>query len=205
MGLRRFWRVSDRAKLPLRVVAVMALAGIACVAPGGAPTPCYEVSSQRLVRLDADTRRDGFIDQRTYLDGNIPFRTEADTDRDGRIDRWEYVDTSARVVKVGASSQNDGIEDQWVYPAGAEGEQRVERSTERTLRVDRREFYRAEVLVRTEEDTNQDGLSDKWEVFEGGVLREVAFDTTRSRGRPDRRLIYDAQGRYVRFEADTRN
>lgn len=180
----------------------MAVSAIACATQHVSPSPSYEVSSRKLVRLDTDVNGDGFIEQRTYLNGNVPFRTEMDTDRDGRIDRWEYVDARAGVVKVGSSSRNDGREDQWVY-AAADGEQRVERSSERTSRVDRREFYRGETLARTEEDTNGDGAFDKWEVFEGAVLRALAYDTTRSSGQPDRRVIYDAQGKYVRFEADS--
>jgi hypothetical protein len=146
---------------------------------------------------------DGVIEQRTYLNGNVPFRTEIDSDADGRVDRWEYVDARAQVIKVGTSSLNDGREDQWVFPAGGDGQVRVDRSTERTSRVDRREFYRGEVIERSEEDTNQDGVFDKWERFEGGVVREVAYDTTHSTGRADRRLVYDAQGKYLRLEQDT--
>jgi hypothetical protein len=185
----------------LSTVAIQ-LMTLGCYPIGAAPAPSYETSSRRLVRLDVDNDGDGFIEQRTYLNGNVPMRTEIDTDRDGRVDRWEYVDGRAQVVKVGASSANDGREDQWVYPATAEGEQRVERSTERTLRVDRREFYREGAIVRAEEDTNQDGVADKWERFDGGVLREVGFDTTHAAGRANRRFVYDAQGKYLRLEAD---
>ena len=53
-----------------------------------------------------------------------------------------------------------------------------------------------------EEDTNGDGLIDKWERYEGPVLREVGFDVTFSRGRPDRRALYDAQGRFTSVEVD---
>jgi hypothetical protein len=198
--------VSERAKL-CRIATLFALGsiqlvGLGCQSISAAPHPSYETSSRRLVRLDVDADADGFVEQRTYLNGNVPLRTEVDGDRDGRIDRWEYVDGRANVVKVGASSANDGREDQWIYPSTADGEQRVDRSTERTGRVDRREFYRAGAIDRAEEDTNQDGVIDKWERFESGVLREVAYDTTRTAGRADRRLIYDAQGKFVRLEAD---
>ena len=207
--MRLFCRlpVSERAKLyqgirPHGAMAVLAVSTAACLTASHPPTPSYEVSSRHLVRLDSDLNGDGRVEQRTYLNGNIPFRTELDADGDGRIDRWEYVDRRAQVVKVGSSSQNDGIEDQWIYAGEQNGERRVERSSERTPRVDRREFYRGEALVRVEEDTNQDGSPDKWETYDGGVLREVAYDTARGRGRPDRRVVYDAQGRYLRLETD---
>jgi hypothetical protein len=184
-------------------IAIVFAASGCVVGMNDAPAPCYETSSRRLVRLDADVNRDGVIEQRTYLNGNVPFRTEIDTDGDGRVDRWEYVDPRAQVVRVGTSSRNDGREDQWVFPVSGDGEVRVDRSTERTSRVDRREYYRGEVIQRTEEDTNQDGMFDKWERFESGVLREIAYDTTRSAGRADRRSVFDAQGKYLRFEHDT--
>lgn len=208
MGLYSQPTVGERAKLyhgsrARRIVALSAATVCgACLTPSHPPTPSYEVSSRHLVRLDRDVDGDGRIEQRTYLDGTIPFRTEIDSDGDGRIDRWEYVDRRAQVVKVGSSSRHDGIEDQWIYPAEQNGERRVERSSERSARVDRREFYRGETLVRVEEDTNQDGSPDKWELYDGGVVREVAYDARRERGRPDRRLVYDAQGRYLRLETD---
>jgi hypothetical protein len=200
--------VGERAKLSERyqgrfVVSIaFVFASASCVGVDDAPAPCYETSSRRLVRLDADLNRDGVIEQRTYLDGNLPFRTEIDTNADGRVDRWEYVNARAQVLKVGTSSLNDGREDQWVFPASDDGAIRVDRSTERTSRVDRREFYRGDVIERAEEDTNQDGVFDKWERFEGGVVREIAYDTTHSAGRADRRLVYDAGGRFVRLEHD---
>jgi hypothetical protein len=192
------WTLQHRFAVSIAIV----VASVSCIGVDDAPAPCYEASSRRLVRLDADVNGDGVIEQRTYLDGNVPFRTEIDTNADGRVDRWEYVDRRAQVIKVGTSSLNDGREDQWVFPASDDGLLRVDRSTERTSRVDRREFYRGEIIERAEEDTNQDGVFDKWERFDGGVVREIAYDTTHSTGRADRRLVYDAQGKYLRLEED---
>lgn len=197
--------VSERAKL-CRVLTSLLTAAIpvlnlGCNAMAVTPTATYETSSRLLVRLDVDADGDGFVEQRTYLNGSVPLRTEIDTDQDGRVDRWEYVDRRAQLLKVGASSVNDGREDRWVYPEAAGGEQRVDRSTERTSRVDRREFYHGGTIARAEEDTNQDGVFDKWERYEGGVLREVAYDTTHIAGRADRRVFYDARGVYLRLEA----
>jgi hypothetical protein len=206
MGLYCGLVVSERAKLcrivTLLITATIPVLNLGCNAIAVTPTPMYETSSRLLVRLDLDADVDGFIEQRTYLTGNVPLRTEIDTDRDGRIDRWEYVDRHAQLLKVGTSSVNDGREDRWVYPEAAGGEQRVDRSTERTSRVDRREFYQGGTIARAEEDTNQDGVFDKWERYEGGVLREVAYDTTRIAGRANRRIVYDARGAYLRLEVD---
>ena len=69
--------------------------------------------------------------------------------------------------------------------------------------VDRREFFKGDVMTRAEEDTNGDGRIDRWDRYEGGVLRDASFDTSFALGRPDRRLVYDAQGKFVAVEEDT--
>ena len=55
------------------------------------PRPVYEAATRELVRLDLDTKGDGWIDIRTYARASRVMRTEIDADRDGRIDRWEYL------------------------------------------------------------------------------------------------------------------
>ena len=55
-------------------------------------------------------------------------------------------------------------------------------------------------MVRAEEDTDGDGAIDKWETFDGQRLSSVAFDTAHS-GKPDRRLVYGADGS-ARLEVD---
>jgi hypothetical protein len=164
--------------------------------------PAYDLYSGRLIQLNADQNGDGRIDQWTYLDGNTPLRGESDADGDGRIDRWEYFDANAQLVRVGTASLNDGLEDTWAYPADANGERRIAHSRRRDRHVDRQEFFRGETLVRAEEDTNADGRTDRWDRFDGSIMREVAFDMTMTQGRPTRRLLYDEKGRFVAVEDD---
>lgn len=186
-----------------RLVAAGALLTAACDAGVGArrAVPTYDAFTGRLVRLSADQNGDGRIDQWTYLEGTRPIRGEADGDGDGRIERWEYFDAHSTLALIGTSSHNDGVEDTWAWPAlTSDGEMHVARSRQRDRRMDRHEYFRDGALARVEEDTNGDGAIDKWERYEGGVLREVGFDTTFSSGRPDRRLLYDAQGRFVKVE-----
>ena len=165
--------------------------------------PSYDAFTGRLVQLSADQDGDREVDQWTYLDGNRPLRGEADTDGDGRVDRWEYFDANARLLRVGTSSRNDGVEDRWAYVQALDGESRVDRSRNRDRSVDRREFFKGDVMTRAEEDTNLDGRIDRWDRYEGGVLRDASFDTSFAVGRPDRRLVYDAQGKFVAVEEDT--
>ena len=165
--------------------------------------PSYEEFTRRLVQIAADQNGDGQLDQWTYVYGSRVFRGEADSDGDGRIDRWEYFDAGSTLVKVGGASRGDGIEDMWTAPSpNAAGEVHIARSLQRDRRTDRHEYFRGDVLTRVEEDTNGDGRIDKWDRYEGAVLREVAFDTGFVSGRPDRRVIYDARGRFVAVEAD---
>jgi hypothetical protein len=167
-----------------------------------ASVPSYDNFTRQLIQLNADQNGDGRIDQWSFFAGNRPLRGEADTDADGRIDRWEYFDEQSALTRVGTSSQNDGIEDTWTWVTPANGESRVDHARHRDRQVDRREYYRAGALVRAEEDTNADGRLDRWDRYEGGILRQADFDTTRSTGRPNRRLLYDAQGHFLRVEAD---
>lgn len=197
--------VSKRAKLHQSVLGGIVLLSTGCVASESAPAPMpvYDRYTSVLVRLDWDSNGDGRIDQRTYVAGSSPQRSESDTDGDGRVDRWEYVRASGQVARVGSSSANDGIEDTWIWPEDAAGEVRVDRAQYRDGVADRREYYRADVLVRADEDANRDGHVDKWETWEGGRLRVSAFDTTFSGRPPDRRLVYDELGRLAYMETDS--
>lgn len=179
------------------------LAGCSSSETVRAVVPSYDDYTRRLLQLSADQNGDGQIDQLTYLDGNRPLRGEADVDGDGRIDRWEYFEADGKVLTIGSSSRNDGVEDTWTSTAAtADGETHVASSSKRDRVRDRHTFYKGETLLRVEEDTNGDGLIDKWDRYEGAVLREVGFDLSFSRGRPDRRSRYDPQGRFISVEID---
>lgn len=192
--------------LPKNLVAALGiavLAGCAAQTQQRRASPSYEDFSGKLIQLTADQNGDGRTDQWTYLDGTRPIRGEADTDGDGRIDRWEYFGPQGELVTVGTSSRNDGIEDTWTLVAPIAGEGRVDQSTARDRRIDRHEYYVKNTLVRAELDTNGDGRVDRWDRYEGAILREAQFDTSFSGARPDRRLLYDAQGRFVAAEEMT--
>jgi hypothetical protein len=189
-----------RARLK-SICAICVLCSAGCVGRGPAPDASYDPFTSRLIQLTADLDGDGRPDERTYMDGNRVLRAEADTDGDGRVDRWEYY-AQSELQRVGTSSRSDGVEDTWTWAPGADGLRRVDISRGRDRAIDRREFFRGDELVRAEEDTNLDGRLDKWEQYESGVLRQVELDTTKARGRPDRRLLYDAQGRFQSIAAD---
>jgi hypothetical protein len=170
--------------------------------PAGGVEASYEVTSGRLIQLSADQDGDGRVDQWTYLDGTRPIRGEKDENNDGRIDRWEYFGAHSELLMVGTSSRGDGIEDTWTFVTPVNGEGRVDVSVARDRHIDRHEYYVNGALSRAELDTNDDGRVDRWDRYEQSVLREAQFDTSFTAARPDRRLLYDAQGHFVAAEAD---
>jgi hypothetical protein len=185
------------------LLLLVLLAGCSANQPAQSVVPSYDAYTRRLLRLSADQNGDGRIDQWTYLDGNRALRGEADADGDGRIDRWEYFEADGSVSSIGTSSSNDGIEDTWTSTrATADGEMHVATSTRRDRARDRHAYYKGQTLLRVEEDTNGDGLVDKWDRYDGAVLREVAFDMSFTRGKPDRRALYDSRGRFSGVEID---
>lgn len=160
-------------------------------------SPVYDSDSRTITRLDYDSDADGRIDIRSYLQDGRGARLEADGNGDGRVDRWEYYRPDGQLDRLGSSSQEDGREDTWVVQTG--NQMRVDLSTLRDGVVDRHEFHESGVLVRAELDTDFDGRIDEWQQFDKGRLRELLVDTERS-GRPDRRLIYAANGSLERIE-----
>ena len=165
--------------------------------------PTYDKTTGKLKQLTFDHNKNGVIDTWTDMDGARPVFTKQDRNEDGRMDRWEYFDAGAKLVKVGFSRRDDGRPDAWAY-SGADGKvERIDVSyTSDENRIDRREFYQDDALVRSEEDTNADGRPDKWETYEDGGVKTAAFDDDRD-GRPDRRFTYEgAELAWVESEPD---
>lgn len=167
--------------------------------------PSYDTSTGRLKELEYDANGNGRVDTWTEMDGSRALRSRVDINEDGKIDRWEEYDEKGGLARVGFSRANNGKPDAWVY-SGTDGKvRRIEiSSTGDPSRIDRWEYYDATqsgpdghgALVRAEEDTNHDGKPDKWETYERGILKSVAFDED-GNGRPDRRLIYSSNARVV--------
>jgi hypothetical protein len=162
--------------------------------------PVYDKQTGKLQLLKYDSNGDGKVDTWSYMDGARVMRIEIDRDEDGTLDRWEYYDAEQKLEKTGTSRANDGIEDAWVYAAPDGAIARIEVSTRRDGTITRTEHYEKDALVRADEDSDEDGRTDKWETYDAGRLISVAFDTTH-RGTPDRRLMYGADGS-VRLEVD---
>ena len=220
---RSAWYVSERAKLwssagswqiaagsLSRRVARTLLSAARCLLPtvccvlaaaGCAReqvAPVYD-SAGTITRLDYDTDRDGRVDMRVYLANGKTVRIEADGNGDGVVDRWEYYRADGQLDRLGTSSESDGDEDTWVVQRG--DKMRVDIATRRDGIADRHEYHDKGVLVRAEQDTNGDGRIDQWQRFDGGKLRELLVDTSRSSGRPDTRLVYASDGSVQRDDS----
>ena len=160
----------------------------------------YDQKTGRLKELTYDANKNGRIDTWTETDGSRPIRARIDRNEDGKMDRWEYYDANGKLAKVGFSRTDDGKPDAWAF-AGPDG--KIERaeisSTHDEQKIDRWERYGPAASTReglgspaaAEEDSNRDGKPDKWETYEGGALKTVAFDENFD-GKPDRRLTYEA-------------
>lgn len=160
----------------------------------------YNPKTGKLQLLRYDANANGKVDTWSYMDGSHVIRIEIDKDEDGKIDRWEHYGADQKIEKAGFSRDNDGVEDAWSYSRPDGTLDRIEISTRRNGKVSRIEHYEKNVVVRAEEDADEDGRIDKWEAFDGDRLSSVAFDTEH-RGTPDRRLVYGADGS-ARIEVD---
>ncbi len=164
--------------------------------------PTYDSTTGKLTQLTYDANRDGRVDTWTSMDGTRPLLSRIDRNEDGKIDRWEYYDDAGALVKVGFSRKDDGNVDAWAF-SGSNGQvERVEfSSTGSEASIDRREYYLAPqlraaaqpALVRADVDADNDGRIDRWETYEDGAIRTIAYDQDGD-GRPDQRLTYAQRG-----------
>jgi len=167
--------------------------------------PSYDQATGQLRELAYDANGNGRVDTWTEMNGSRPLRSRVDINEDGKIDRWEEYDEHGGLAKVGFSRADNGKPDAWVF-SGDDGKvRRIEiSSTGDSNQIDRWEYYDAAQsgpdghgsLVRAEEDTNHDGRPDKWETYDHGILKTVAFDEN-GNGRPTRRLTYSSSARVV--------
>jgi hypothetical protein len=110
-------------------------------------------------------------------------------------------------VKAGESRAKGSKPDLWVFMAPDGTPEHIEiievSSVTGREGVVKREFYQAGARVRAEEDSDLDGVLDRWERYEGGVLKTVEFDDDAKRdGTPARRFTYDARGGLVSIESE---
>jgi hypothetical protein len=155
--------------------------------------PVYSKETGRLEQLTADRDHDGKIDTRAYMDGSHLKFIELDRNNDGVPDRWEYYTPGAA-----AAGSQAGVGS--AFDKGTQIE-RAEEANGPDGKVTRREYYTGGKIVRVEEDSDFDGRVDKWEQYLNGALVRMELDL-QGRGKPDRRLVYAADGSLDHVEID---
>jgi hypothetical protein len=195
-----------------RAVLLVVLATLGCANPDrdrirATSQGKYDPQTGKLIEITYDKNENGRVDTWVRMDGSHPASARIDSDEDGRIDRWEEYDAQGRLVKAAESRARTGQPDMAAF-IGADGSpERIEFTEVSNVTgregVVRREFYERGAKVRAEEDTDGDGVMDRWEQFEGGRLKTVEFDDSRKRdGRPTQRFTYDERGGLVLIETE---
>jgi hypothetical protein len=200
LGKNQITDVLERARYGIFLGCALSIAACGGTEGQKQVQPEYEESTGKLKLLKYDSDKDGKVDAVSYMDGARVLRIEIDKDQDGKVERWEYYGPNQKLEKVGFSRSNDGKEDAWSYADADGAVTRIEISTRRDGKISRTEHFQKDLAVSAEEDTDGDGVLDKWETFDAGRLASVAFDSTH-RGSADRRLVYAADGS-VRVEVD---
>lgn len=164
--------------------------------PTGKVTPIYSAKTGKLQELTLDRNGDGRVDTWALMDGVHLRSIQIDRHGTGKPDRWEYYEEG---TPAPGSQPNAG--------AAFDRKTMIVRADEangpdRTI-VTRREFYADGIITRVEEDTDFDGRIDKWETYDHGVLARMDLDVS-GRGRPDRRLVYRADGSFDHVEVDVK-
>lgn len=165
----------------------------------------YDPQTGRLSEITYDKNKNGRVDTWVAMDGARALSARLDTDEDGKIDRWEEYGQDGKLTKAGESRAKSDKPDLWIFMAADGTPEHIEMLELSNVTgqesIVKREFYQAGARVRAEEDTDGDGVMDRWERYESGVLKTVEFDDGSKRdGTPTQRYTYDGRGGLASIE-----
>jgi hypothetical protein len=164
------------------------------------PWKGYYDDQGRIAVIEYDSDGDGRADYIAHYDERRQIRTiEVDEDHDGWVDRWEHYDAAGVLEKVGRWRKQRGREDEWTYRAPDGRPARIEYDDDGDGVPERAEVLENGLVVRIEMDSDRDGRPDRWQNWKGGRLVGEELDTDGD-GRPDRRLVFGPRGRLQRVE-----
>jgi hypothetical protein len=179
----------------------------------------YDLTTGKLSEITYDKNKNGKIDTWTKMNGSVPVSSEMDTNEDGKLDRWETYGPDGKLVRVdwerapvpGPANPNPnytGKPNATAYVSADGVVERIEyyETSDVTGQKDitRREWYNAaKQLTRAEEDSDGDGMMDRFETYTNAILSSVEFDETKPYdGKPDRRMNYSPEGVLVSIETE---
>jgi hypothetical protein len=158
-------------------------------APGSAITrrdtavthePC-DITSSGTEKIDANN--DGKPDIFIVRDGSREVCRAVDLNFDGVIDAYTYYDASGQLRRREDDYDKDGqIDEISLFKGGQLAEK--DQSTTLAKHLDTWEFFQAGVLVRTERDSNGDGIIDQWWEYPKPGCPLIHADVNND-GRPD--------------------
>jgi len=164
-------------------------AGSGANAPGGAITrrdtavthEACDTTGSGTEKIDANN--DGKPDIFTVRDGSREVCRAVDLNFDGVIDTYSYFDANGQLRRRENDYDKDGkVDEISVFKAGQIAEK--DQSTALPLRLDTWDFYQAGALVRTERDSNGDGIIDQWWEYPKPGCPLIHADVNHD-GRPD--------------------
>ncbi len=142
--------------------------------------PCdVEGKGAELVDANGDGRPDIVI----VREGGREVCRAVDLNLDGTFDRWTYLDAEGRVRRQESDYDRDGrIDEIALFQGGVV----IERRAATTLhgQLDTWHFYEQGKVVRTERDSNGDGVVDQWWEYRSPECPLIHADVNND-GRPD--------------------
>jgi hypothetical protein len=215
-----------KLSIPQCLAAVALLGAASCSGPNAdaarvkATTQAsYDLETGKLAEITYDKNKNGRIDTWTKMNGTVPVSSRIDTNEDGQLDRWETYGPDGKLVQVdwerppvpGPDNPNKtftGKPNATAYVTADGVVERIEyyETSDVTGQKDitRREWYNAaKQLTRAEEDSDGDGLMDRFETYANALLSTVEFDEKKPYdGKPDRRMTYSPEGALVLIETN---
>ena len=142
--------------------------------------PCA-IDSSSAERIDANG--DGKTDITIVREGGREVCRAVDLNFDGVIDTYSYFDSNGQLRRRENDYDKDGkVDEISTFKAGQITEK--DQSTALALRLDTWDFYQAGALVRTERDSNGDGVIDQWWEYPKPGCPLIHSDVNND-GRPD--------------------
>ncbi|HEY4105803.1 MAG TPA: hypothetical protein VGM44_18010 [Polyangiaceae bacterium] len=140
---------------------------------------CPTKSAAEKIDANGDGKPDIFI----VRDGGREVCRAVDLNFDGVIDTYSYFDASGQLRRRENDYDKDGqIDEISVFKGGQISEK--DQSTALAKHLDTWDFYQAGVLVRTERDSNGDGIIDQWWEYPKPGCPLIHADVNND-GRPD--------------------